>query len=182
MGRFGLKTGALDTWRAVSAVESSWTASRSAKVKDQEALIIYHRSSDVYSLNTSVRSHTQSQWGVKVSCRTFTYPTDAHASPSCAVGSGLEWGRLRGGAVRRALPGFGRTDPARGARFPLDGSDAQPRRLTERREKPERRSARRVSCFFFCSLSFPRLISSGEYIHTYILIQPYWSDWFTFPP
>ena len=165
----------------MSAVESSWTASRSAKVKDQEALIIYHRSSDVYSLNTSVRLHTQSQWGVKVSCRTFTYPTDAHASPSCAVGSGLEWGRLRGGAVRRALPGFGRTDPARGARFPLDGSDAQPRRLTERREKPERRSARRVSCFFF-SLSFPRLISSGEYIHTYIHIQPYWSDWFTFPP
>lgn len=39
----------------------------------------------------------------KAICCTLPYPTHAHTSLSCAMGSGLEWGRLWGGAVRRAL-------------------------------------------------------------------------------
>lgn len=56
--------------------------------------------------------------------------------------------------MRRALPGFGHTDPARGARFPLDGSDAQPRRLD--RTQGEAREALRSSGSLFLSLSFSK--------------------------
>lgn len=65
----------------------------------------------VFCLMFIVYNKCKIQFGVtraigKASRRTLPYPTGAHTAPSCAMGSGLEWGRLRGGAVRRALLGL----------------------------------------------------------------------------
>lgn len=68
---------------------------------------------------------------LKVKARDAVPKSVARTSPSCAMGSGLERGRLRGGAVRRALQGLASdmcaalgsrlTDQMLSARLNIDG-------------------------------------------------------------